>query len=266
MHIETPANLKSFYLWDYTRTIYKANFQTFIFLSFVGRLPEIIYSMHLIFRLGFTLPNTVGNVMRILFLIWLLIPTIPIIILSDLTVRGEAPHSFQLAIKEGFSNFSRLFLTYLLLGFICILFFFVIAFIGSSLGSRSFVQILLLFGAIFLLVRLQFTAQFVILRDLSFFNAISESWQLVKGQWWATFGHTLVLKLPIGIFGIIFGLLANLFFPEVVEFQLLLTNLFTIFVLPVYFIYKTLLFIMLEARKNVTPVAPITPAPTQVPE
>lgn len=69
--------------------------------------------------------------------------------------------------------------------------------------------LLLIIPGIYVSVRLAFSLYGVTIENLSATEAISRSWQLVKGRWWAVFLALLVVTLPFilvgGIIGVVLG-------------------------------------------------------------
>jgi|SRR5579884_2614799 len=62
---------------------------------------------------------------------------------------------------------------------------------------------------IFLLVRLLFIPQAVVLERKSIFGAFDRSWQLVSGSWWRVFGIGLVLFLIVAVISGVIGGIAG---------------------------------------------------------
>ena len=55
-------------------------------------------------------------------------------------------------------------------------------------------------------ISLLFGGYYVMMRDMSVGDALSASWQLVKGAWWLSFGCVVVLSLITSIVGYVFGI------------------------------------------------------------
>ena len=55
-------------------------------------------------------------------------------------------------------------------------------------------------------IALLFGGYYVMMRDMSIGDALSASWQLVKGAWWLSFGNVVVLSLITSIVGYVFSI------------------------------------------------------------
>jgi hypothetical protein len=117
----------------------------------------------------------------------------------------------------------------------------------------------LVIPGIYLAIRLYFVTQSVIVDDESPRGALGRSWELVKDQWWLTFGSILLAALIAGIPINILDAIAASALDEGPAYVVVSTLLGAVGV-SYAAIFGTLLFFSLRARKHVAPPAePVDP-------
>jgi hypothetical protein len=124
----------------------------------------------------------------------------------------------------------------------------------------------LIIPGIYLAIRLYFVTQSVVVDGEAPTGALGTSWELVKDQWWLTFGSIIVAALVSGIPINILDTLALAALDEGPAYVVVTTLLGAVGV-SYTAIFGTLLFFSLRARKQVAPPPPpAEPVDTVAPE
>ena len=124
---------------------------------------------------------------------------------------------------------------------------FVVILIGSAILMLVLIGIPIFF---YLLVSLFFYAQVIMLEGRGPIDALGRSWELVRGNWWRTFGIgivyvliaiavSMVVSIPGAILSLINGTLGSIYF-----------NVFGVVALPITLIGATHVYIDLRVRKE----------------
>jgi len=138
----------------------------------------------------------------------------------------------------------------------------------SLIGAAILVGILTLIGlflfiipGILFFVWFSLSAQAVILEDKSAKDSLSRSKELVKGNWWKTFGVIIVIGIFLFIINIIGNFISDYLYDQIREdysesiaitIFLVFSYVFLAFLSPLYAIALTLLFIDLRIKQTLT--------------
>ena len=141
--------------------------------------------------------------------------------------------------------------------------------IFSLIGAALLVGIITLIGlflliipAILFYVWFSLSAQAVILESKSATASLSRSKELVKGNWWKTFGFIVAIMIIISLINIIGSIIGYYLYDQIKEdyseftamtIFFVFSYIFLAFLIPLYAIGLTLLFIDLRRKQTLTP-------------
>ncbi|MFX0161820.1 MAG: zinc ribbon domain-containing protein [Candidatus Hodarchaeota archaeon] len=140
--------------------------------------------------------------------------------------------------------------------------------IFSLIGAALLVGIITLIGSLLIIPGILFyvwfslSAQAIILENKSAKASLSRSKELVKGNWWRTFGVIVVIMIIIYMINMIGSIIGYYLYDQVKEdysdftamtIYFVFSFVFLAFLIPLYAIALTLLFIDLRIRQTLTP-------------
>jgi hypothetical protein len=162
---------------------------------------------------------------------------------ASINAVGQHYQSQRVDIAAALRSGLRRFINLLLAGILVVLILIIPALLSIVLVG---IPVLL-----FLLVRLYFSAQAIVLENLGPMDAISRSWNVVGGQWWRTFGTGAVFVLISSpIWAAIFFVGTPQFWFASPMVSSLISALLSTVVGPFFTIGSTIVYLDLRARRE----------------
>lgn len=139
--------------------------------------------------------------------------------------------------------------------------------IWKFLGLGILVVIMILFGAmlcylpgIYLAIVLSLTTSIMVFENKSIGDTISHSFNLIKGQWWNTFGVMVVVGILVSLLGYIFSVPAFIY--QVIKMGTMMgeqdpTEVFNLFKDPIYVALNVLSYIGKYIFSSITLIASV---------
>ena len=242
-------------LLQYTLRIYQEHYCSIL-------LASLVISTIVFFLKSFLLENIYFLFgILLLMLLCYLVFTSTISWITEASLVDRQDVIFRLAVKNAVNNWMTLIFTYVYLFARVILMSLFVSFLPIYLVSPIaeyfnievdnvemlpyfWGPIILIYGTYF-----HFTTQFVSLRQRKNVNGIQQSRNIVQGQWLKVNGLSLLILLTIFV---PYVLLIFVFRSIGTDFEFILWGVLMV-ILPIFPIFRTLLFLNLEARQGMTP-------------
>jgi hypothetical protein len=235
---------------DKTFKLYKNNFKTYLTISALGILPGFILAVLIFITLYILGANDSANDSTLIAIVAIgLLGIIPVVMVSIASTGAivkvvskqllEEKLNYQEAFKFGFKKMWPIFGAAILL--------FVAAFVGT---------IFLIIPGIFLYYIFLLYAQAIIIEDKGAFQSLSRSKGLIKGNWWRTFGISIVMTILIGFLANIVSIPAQIAFPLLLGEDIgifigyIVSFGISMILAPLTQIARTLLYFDLRIRKE----------------